>query len=121
MPKLVDNTVLDGAFDIIKNNCTVMHVCNAEPTTRAEAISMSLADVAMASGDFTNGEGAVDGRKVTVAAKSAVPVDVTGAAIWIALISATLLLLRTTCTSQTLTQGNTVNIPAFTDTIRDPT
>ena len=121
MPKLVDDTVLDGAFDIIKTNCTVMHVCSAEPTTRATAISLSLADVAMASGDFAFADGGTDGRKVTIAAKSAVPVDVTGAATWIALISATLLLLRTTCTSQQLTVGNTVNIPAYTDTIRDPT
>lgn len=121
MPKLVDDTVLDGAFNIIKNNATTMYACNAEPTSRAEAISYALADVAMASGDFTIADGGTDGRKVTVAAKSAVTVDVTGAAIWIALISATLLLLRTTCTSQQLTQGNTVNIPAYTDTIRDPT
>jgi hypothetical protein len=121
MGKWVDDTVLDGALNIIKNNATTMYADSAEPSDRAAAISLSLADVAMASGDFTVADGGTDGRKVTVAAKSAVPVDVTGDAVYIAIISASVLLLKTTCTLQHLTQGNTVNFPAFTDTIRDPT
>lgn len=121
MGKSVDNDVLDGALNIIKNNCNLMTVCSAQPTTRAEAVSTyALADVAMASGDFTIGDGDSSGRKVTVAAQAGVPVDVTGTATHVALVDGTRLLYVTTCTSQALTSGNTVDFPAWKIEISDP-
>lgn len=122
MPKLAHDDVLDGAFDVL-DQADLMTVCSAEPTTRTEAITtFKLADVAMTPNtDFTKADGTVSGRKVTVAAKSAVPVDTSGTALWVALVDATRLLYRTTCTSQALTSGNTVNFPAWAVEITDPT
>lgn len=127
MAKRVHTDVLDGALNVIKNNCTRMVVCNAEPTTYTEAnATFALADVTMASGDFTlaNGDGAGNTpRKVTVAAKSGVTIDTTGTATHVALLDVTnsKLLEVTTCTSQALTAGNTVNFPAWKIEIAAPT
>jgi hypothetical protein len=105
--------VLDGLGDVIQANCNLMIACSAEPTTRAQAVTdYALADVAMAAGDFTNATDGT-GRKLTVSAKSAVPIDLTGTAIYIALVDATRLLYVTTCTSQLLTSGGTVDFPSF--------
>jgi hypothetical protein len=122
MPKSVHDNVLDGAFDIA-DQADIMTACNAEPTTRTEAVTtFKLADVAMVPNtDFTKANGDTNGRKVTVAAKSAVPVDTTGTATHVALCDATRLLYVTTCTSQALTSGNTVNFPAWDIEIADPT
>lgn len=122
MAKSVHDNVLDGAFDIV-DQADIMTACNAEPTTRTEAITtFKLADVVMVPNtDFTKANGDTNGRKVTVAAKSAVPVDTTGTATHVALCDATRLLYVTTCTSQALTSGNTVNFPAWDIEIADPT
>lgn len=55
----------------------------------------------------------MSGRKVIVAAQSAVPVVTSGAADHVALIDGTRLLQVTTVPSQTLTAGNTVNVAAY--------
>jgi len=122
MAKSVHNDVLDGAFDVL-DQADIMTVCNAEPTTRTEAVTtFKLADVAMTPNtDYTKADGDTSGRKCTVAAKSAVPVDTTGTGTHVALCDATRLLYVTTCTSQALTSGNTVNFPAWKVEIADPT
>jgi len=112
MAKSAHSDVLDGCGGVVKSNCNLMIACSQEPTTRTEAVTTyALADVAMASGDFTP---AVDGtgRKLTVGAKSAVPIDVTGSATHIAFVDATRLLYVTLCTSQLLTLGGTVDLPS---------
>lgn len=124
MAKSVHDDVLDGALNIIKNNCTRMTACNAQPTTYTEAnATFALADVTMASGDFTNANGDTSGRKTTVAAKSAVTVDTSGTFNHVALLDVTnsKLLYVTTGTSQALTAGNTINFPAWDIEIADPT
>ena len=124
MAKSVHNDVLDGAFNVIKNGCNKMVLCSQEPTTYTQAnATYALADVAMASGDFTIADGDTSGRKVTVAAKSAVPVDTTGTSNHVALLDTTgsRLLYVTTHTGQALTSGNTVNIGAWDAEIADPT
>jgi hypothetical protein len=81
MAKSVHDDVLDGSLNVIRNNCTRMVACSAEPTTYTEGnATYALADVTMASGDFTLANGDTNGRKVTVAAKSGVTVDTTGTA-----------------------------------------
>lgn len=121
MAKVVHDDVLDGAWDVL-DQADIQTVCAGQPTTRTEAITtFKLADVAMVPNtDYTKANGDVSGRKVTVAAKSAVPVDTTGTADHIALCDATRLLYVTTCTSQPLTAGNTVNIPAWKAELEDP-
>jgi hypothetical protein len=121
MPKYSHPDVLDGALDVIRNNANLMTVCNTYPTTRTQAVTTyALADVAMAPADFTKAPGDVSGRKLTVAAKSAVPVDTTGTAIYIALVDGTRLLYVTTVTSHSLTQGNTVDFPAWDIEVENP-
>lgn len=123
MGKSVHDDVLDGALNIIKNNCTRMVACSAEPTTYTEAnATYALADVTMASGDFTNANGDTSGRKTTVAQKTGVTVDTTGTATHVALldVSNTKLLYVTTATSQALTSGNTMTFNAWDIEILDP-
>lgn len=122
MAKIVHDDVLDGAWDIL-DQADIMTVCAGQPTTRTEAVTTNkLADVAMTPNtDYTKANGASSGRKVTIAAKNAVPVDTSGSADHVALCDATRLLYVTTCTTQALTAGNTVNIPAWAAEIADPT
>lgn len=122
MAKYVHDDVLDGALDIIRNNANLLIVCSQQPTTRTEAVTTyALADIAVDSSDFTKANGDVSGRKVTVAAQNGVTVDASGNATHIALVDGTRLLYVTTCTGQTLTAGNTVNIPAWDAEFADPT
>lgn len=122
MAKTVHDTVLDGAFQVLDAG-NLLTACNAEPTTRTEAITtFKLADVALTPvTDFTIANGDTSGRKVTIAAKSSVPVDTSGTATHVAITDASNLLYVTTCTSQALTSGNTVNFPAWKVEIADPT
>jgi hypothetical protein len=123
MAKFLNDAEMDAAHDYT-DQCDLMTVCNAQPTTYTEAITtFKLADVAMTPDtDFTKADGDTSGRKVTVAAKSAVPIDTSGDATHIALVRTTGTTLRavTTCTLQALVSGNTVNIPAWDIEIRDP-
>jgi hypothetical protein len=113
--------MIDAALDYIAG-ATVMHACStldATPTL-AEVNTASLADVAMAGGDYTKANGDTSGRKVTVGAKSGVNVDASGTANHIALVDGSVVRYVTTCTSQALTSGNTVNFPAWKIEIADP-
>lgn len=123
MAKSVHDDVLDGALNIIKNNCTRMTLCNAEPTTYTQGnATFALADVTMASGDFTAANGDTSGRKLTVAAKTAVPVDATGTGTHIALLDVTnsKLLYVTTTTSTAVAIAGTVDIGSWKVEIADP-
>lgn len=124
MGKSVHDDVLDGALNIIKNNCTRMVVCSTQPTTYTEGnATFALADVTMASGDFTAANGDTNGRKLTVASKTAFTIDTSGTALHVALLDVTnsKLLYVTTCTSQALTAAGTVTTPAWDIEIADPT
>lgn len=126
MAKTVHDDVLDGALNVIKNNCTRMTLCNAQPTTFTEAnATFALADVTMASGDFTVANGDTNGRKLTVAAKSAVDVDVTdpGGTNHVALLDVTnsKLLYVTTAPDVAVDAAGTVDIAAWDIELADPT
>jgi hypothetical protein len=123
MAKFANDAMMDAALDYVDQSDET-NVCSAQPTTFTEATAtFSLADVAMTPDtDFTKANGDTSGRKVTVAAKSGVSVDATGTATHIALTRSADSSLRyvTTCTSQALTSGNTVNIPAWDIEVADP-
>lgn len=123
MGKSVHNDVLDGALDIVKNNCTRLVLCSAEPTNFTEAnVTYALADVTVDSSDFTHADGDSSGRKTTVAAQSGVTVDSTGTSTHLACldVSNSKLLYVTTHTSQALTASNTVDIGPWDIEIADP-
>lgn len=124
MAKSANDLVMDAALDFIAT-ANKMVACSAEPVTFADAnATLALADVAMAGGDFTKANGDTSGRKVTMAAKSGVLIDVSGTATHVALVDTvnSRLILVTTCTAQALTANgsNTVNFPAWDDEIADP-
>ena len=131
MAKVAPDAMIDAALDYVAA-CDLMSVCTSEPTTYAQArdtpgsSGYRLADVAMTpgagNGDFTKAND-TSGRKLTMTAKSAVPIDYTGTALHVALTLAAGTTLRyvTTCTSQALTSGGTVDVPAWKINIADPT
>lgn len=123
MAKAVATAVLDAALNDIKNNSDRMVVCSAQPTTYAEVTTYKLAEVAMAAADFTLAAGDTSGRKVTTAAKTGVSITTSGTASHIALASSvrSQLDLVTTCTSQAISTGGTVDIPAWKWEINNPT
>ncbi len=121
MGKAMSDSTLDATLAKIAT-ATIQTVCSAQPTTRTEAVTTyALADVAMVGGDYVTANGDISGRKVTVGAKAAVAIDTTGTANHVALCDATELLHVTTCTSQALTAGGTVDIPAHKHEASDPT
>ncbi len=120
MAKKVDDTVLDGALDIIDNS-TEIFITDTEPADRAAAISASLIGTHTLTGSMTKADGDSSGRKITTAAQSDVSITTTGNANHVCLADGTTLLLVTTCTTQGLSSGGTVTIPAFTYTSADPT
>lgn len=121
MGKLAADAVLDGTLDIIAD-CTEIYICTAEPTDRANADTLSLiAAHTLTGADFANADGDASGRKVTIASQADLDVDATGTATHVALCTATTLYLVTTCTSQGLSSGGTVTIPAFKYESADPT
>lgn len=121
MAKWCNDDILDAALDEIASNCNLMTVCNAMPTTRAEAVvTYALADVAMAAGDFTKNDGDTSGRKLTIAQKDWVEIDVSDTGIYIALVDAARLLYVVPCTSVVLTAGEFWSVPSWEIEIRDP-
>lgn len=124
MAKLTDDSVLDAALNVVKNNATQEVVCSAQPTnyTEATATYKLAIKTGLIPSSFTGPvNGDVSGRKLTVNSQSGITVDSSGTANHIALCSGTVLLYVTTCTAQVLTVGNTVTIPSWKFEIADPT
>jgi hypothetical protein len=125
MAKFTNDLAMDALLkyitgDAISNDTTNnrdLAVCSQQPTTRTEAIStyMLAKTTLTKSTDFTIADDPVSpyGRKVTTAQKSGVSVTNSGTATYVAICDGTNLLVVTTCTSQSLTAGNTVTIPSF--------
>jgi len=116
MAKFTDDSVLDAALAKVAT-ATRMVITSAQPANFAGIAAVALADNVMTAGagngDYTLANGDVSGRKLIVLAQSSVPVDLSGTATHICLDDGVTLLQVTTCTSQVLTSGNTVNVPAY--------
>ena len=114
----LDDIYDSGTLALLRQRCTRVTVCTTQPASYAAANSTTGVMLAksgvLTSTDFTLANGDVSGRKITVAAQSSVTVDASGNAGHVAWIgsSGSTLLVVTTCTSQALTAGNLVNIPA---------
>jgi hypothetical protein len=120
MGKSVHNDVLDAALTELATG-TILTVCTSEPTTRTEAVTTyALADVVIDGSDFTIADGDASGRKTTIAQQTDIPIDASGTALHVAICDASVLLYVTTCTSQALTSGGTVTVPAWDVEILDP-
>ena len=123
MAKKVHDDVLDAAWDKVAT-CTRQTITSAEPANFAGIAAVLLADNTLTAGDgngdYTIANGDTSGRKITVAQQAAVPIDASGTATHINYDDGTTLLYTTTCTSQALTSGGTVTIPAHDFEIADP-
>jgi len=122
--KWASDACLDTMLTYIGTSTILFVISDAStPPTYSEcATTYDLATHVMGGGDFSNGDG-TSGRRVTVAEQATLTVDHTGTATGVALgISGTSTLVYvTTCTSQSLTAGNTVTVPAWTIQVGDPT
>ncbi len=121
MAKWANDLVMDAALDKISTG-TRIDVCSgaSAPADRAAAIAASLATATLSGASFTKADGSSSGRKVTVAQQSAISITASGTATHVAISDGSILLLVTTCTSQALTSGGTVTIPAFANEVADP-
>ena len=111
MGKAVNTDVLDAALGVVRT-ATRMVALAAQPADYATANSAKLAEVVLAPADFSAFQtGTVDGRKTSVALKSGVSVIAAGTATHVALTDpgTSRLLYVTTCPSQALVGGATVN------------
>jgi hypothetical protein len=116
MAKFTADAVLNAALAKVAT-ATRMVVTSAQPANFAGIAAVALADVTLTAGDgngdYTIADGDTSGRKLTVAAQSGIPVDSSGTATHVCLDDGSTLVQVTTCTSQALTSGNTVDVPAY--------
>ena len=126
MAKFANDLVMDAALSYV-DDCTILTVCSAQPTTYTEATATyKLADIVMTAGagngDYTLANGDVSGRKLTVLQQANVDIDSSGTATHVALCitGSSALVYVTTCTSQALTAGGTVTVPGWDIEIADP-
>ena len=120
MAKNMTNAMYDGGLDKMAT-ATRITVLSDEPTSITDiTTTLKLASTTLTSGDFTKAAGDVSGRKVTVAQKSNVSIASSGNATHVAVDDGTDWVV-TTCTSQALTAGGTVTIPAWKREIASPT
>ncbi len=125
MAKLVPDAIMDEMLNYIRRTCTGISVCSTQPTTYTQAYTTyRLAQVnGLTSTKLTLTSGSPTGRKVVMPANNSLSVVATGTAQHVAWYGSTgsVLLLVTTCTSQALTTGNTVNVPTHAYSINDVT
>ena len=122
MGKTVHNDVLDDALDKVAT-ATRLDVCSdaGTPTDLTNSLANVTLTAGDGNGDYVVGEGDSNGRKIAVAEQADVAITDTGDALHVVLSLGGTILLTTTCTQQSLTQGGTVTIPTFDYELADPT
>lgn len=120
MAKLIPDAIID--LMLAEAEGTKIHVCSAQPTTYAEAeTTYSLAEATI-SGSYSKANGDSSGRKNTLPEQADLNIGSSGTATHVAVTNGSdTLYLVTTCTSQALTSGGTVTVPAFDHEIGDAT
>lgn len=127
MGKATIDAVLDAALQYVVDYGDTITVCTTDqPTSYAEATESTdymLATTSLTTADFTIADATGGGRKFTIGQQASITVAGSGTAGHVAVCNSTgsALLFVTTCTTQSLTTGNTVTVPAFAFTIGDPT
>jgi hypothetical protein len=120
MAKWQIDAMLDAALAYISGNATQLYVCSGQPANYAAIAGVALTGAVVPS--FTGpANGDVSGRKLTVDEEADIPVTASGTATHVVLASGSVLLYVTTTTSQAITAGNTVTVPAWKIEIADAT
>ena len=124
MAKNTPDDTLDAFLAKIAT-ATRLVVCSGQPANFAGIAAVALADIALTAGDgngdYAIANGDTSGRKVTIAQQADVEIDASGTATHVSLDDGTDLIDVTTCTSQVLTDGGTVTIPAWDHELADVT
>lgn len=120
MAKAIPSAILDSMLsNFVGDN---VHVCSQQPTTYTEAATTyKLATKAITSGNYVLAAGSVSGRKSTLTPPTAASISANGTATHVAVTLGSTLVAVTTCTSQVLASGGTVDIGAFALEINTPT
>jgi len=119
MAKAVPDAILDLMLDQAEG--TTIHICSAEPANYAGIAAVMLAQATI-SGSYTAANGDTSGRKNTLPAQTGISITNSGTATHVAISSGgTTLKVVTTCTSQALVSGGTVDTNAIAHEINDPT
>lgn len=118
MGKFIPDVVIDAQLDLAEGDN--VHVCSSEPADYTEASSTyQLATQAVTGAHYTKANGDTSGRKNTCAPAAGTSIDNTGTATHVAVTNGTDLKEVTTCTSQSLTSGGTVDIGPWDHEISD--
>ncbi len=120
MGKVVPDSIIDLMLDQAEG--THVSVCSAEPANYAGISAVTLAGPAALGGSYTAANGDSSGRKNTIPATSGISIGTSGNATHVVIHNNTdTMYLVTTCTSQALTNGGTVDVAAFDHEIGDAT
>lgn len=120
MGKVVHNDVLDALFTEFQT-ANGLTLNTSEPASRSAAVADNLLN-SIATPSYTGpADGDTSGRKITVNALSGLTAGSTGTATHIALVDASNVLYVTTCSSTSITSGNTVDIGSWDVEVADPT
>ena len=122
MVRRIADEALDAALSYIRTNVTIQHAVSADPVNFAGIAAVSLASVAMADADITIGVGTVSGRKLTVAAKTAITPSANGTATHLVLADATnsILLLQVPIPATALVTSINTDFASWEHEFRDP-
>lgn len=128
MAKFAPDATLDGLLAQVAL-ADELYVCSAQPSSYADIANSDLVGPVTltpghGNGDFTIADGDTNGRKVTLGAQNGASVIASGTATHVVLATGgatDLIRYITTCTSQALTSGNTVDVPAWKVEVADPT
>lgn len=124
MAKVAPNAMIDASLAYVEGSDCIT-VCSAEPAdyTAAYTTLKMAGTSALTTASYAIADAAGGGRQITIAATTGLSIDVSTAATHLALVNTGDSTMRyvTTVTSQELTSGGTVDIPAWIITIGDPT
>lgn len=121
MSKWQNDSMLDAALNYVADNGTQMDVVSdiSTPTDLSGSLATRSLSAGDGNGDYIVQDGEISGRRLTISQQSDITVDADGDANHIVISDGVTLYLVTTCTTQTLTSGNTVTVPSFDDEIAD--
>lgn len=118
MAKSVPDAILDAMLDAAE--ATHFTICSAEPANYAGISAVALTANTPV-GTITAANGDTSGRKNTYAAVSGTSITATGTATHVAFSNnSDTMFFVTTCTSQALTSGGTVDTSLVNHEIQDP-
>jgi hypothetical protein len=130
MAKWVHSDVLDDGLNAIKNNANKQILLKAYAAADSYATvngTNNIAEVAMASGDYTLGNGASSSRTLTTTAKTGLTASANSGATpdlhlaFVDTVNSKVLWVTNETSDQVVASGNTVNLPSVVYTSSQPT